>query len=46
MLLWANFLRIGTDLLKRGTVQGVEPALVSTSIEIAAATVIGAGENE
>jgi hypothetical protein len=29
----AAFLLIGTDLLARATVQGVEPALVSTAVE-------------
>ena len=33
----AAFLLIGTDLLARASVQGVEPALVSTSIEYGSA---------
>jgi hypothetical protein len=39
MSFWAAFLFIGTDLLGRAIVQGVEPGLISTSIETAAATV-------
>jgi hypothetical protein len=35
----AAFLLIGTDLLARATVQGVEPALVSTVIECGSAGV-------
>jgi hypothetical protein len=33
MSFWLMFLLIGTDLVQRATVQGVEPALVSTVVE-------------
>jgi hypothetical protein len=36
----AAFLLIGTDLLARAAVQGVEPALVSTAFEYVSAGVI------
>ena len=36
----AVFFLIGTDLLARAAVQGVEPALVSTAIEYGSAGVI------
>jgi len=36
----AVFLLIGTDLLVRAAVQGVEPALVSTAIEYGSAGVL------
>ena len=44
----AAFLLIGTDLLARASVQGVEPALVSTAIEYGSAglPVIEVGESE
>jgi len=37
MSLLAAFLLIGTDLLARAAVQGVEPAFVSTAIEYGSA---------
>jgi hypothetical protein len=37
----AVFLPIGSDLLQRATVQGVEPALVSTVVEYGSAGMIG-----
>jgi hypothetical protein len=37
MSCWAAFLLIGTDLLGRVTVQGVEPVLVSTVVEYGSA---------
>jgi hypothetical protein len=49
MSFWAAFFLIGTDLLGRAAVQGVEPGLVSTSIEgrcCYCETVIGVDENE
>jgi hypothetical protein len=39
MWLVAAFLPIGTDLLARAAVQGVEPAFVSTAIEYGSAAV-------
>jgi hypothetical protein len=49
MSFWTAFLFIGTDLLGRAIVQGVEPGLISTSIEgrcCYCETVIGVGESE
>jgi hypothetical protein len=37
MSFWTAFLCIGTDLLARATVQGVEPALVSIAVEYSSA---------
>ena len=39
MAFLAAFLLIGTDLLRRATVQGVEPALVSIAVEYGSAGV-------
>jgi hypothetical protein len=36
----AAFALVGTDLLARAAVQGVEPALVSTAIEYGSAAVV------